>query len=118
MKDISEFFSNSEKRLSLLHAQVIGKCLDFSRSPLKRHYSTKWIENYDAVFVFKEFYPVVAGSPDQLSESSHGEVFGRAMPYLKAVTAVGFLVGLEAVNATLKLTITVAKMLQGIKKLF
>ena len=39
-------FSNSENRLSLLHAQVYGKCLDSSHWRLKRHCSAKWIENY------------------------------------------------------------------------
>ena len=57
------------KRFSLLHAQVYHKCPNSSHSRLKRHCSTKWIENYDVVFVFKEFYPAVAGSLDQLSES-------------------------------------------------
>ena len=81
MQDISAFFSNSHKRLLLLHAQVNDKCPDSSHSPLKRNCSTKWIENYDVVFVFKEFYPAVVGSLDRLSESRNREVFKRAMPY-------------------------------------
>ena len=40
------------------------------------------------------------------------------MPYLKVITTAGFLVSPEVINATVKLTITVAKKLQGIKKLF
>ena len=40
------------------------------------------------------------------------------MPYLKAITTAGFLLGPEVINATLKLTLIVAKKLQGIKKLF
>ena len=59
MKDILVFFLNSQKRLLLLHAQVNDKCVDSSHSPLKRNCFTKWIENYDVVFVFKEFYPAV-----------------------------------------------------------
>ena len=51
-----DIFSNSQKPLSLLHAQVNDKCPDSSRSPLKRNCFTKWIENYNAVFVFKEFF--------------------------------------------------------------
>ena len=111
-------FSKSENRLSLLHAQVNGRCSDSSHSRLKRHCSTKWIEDHDAVFVFKEFYPAVVGYLHQLSELRDGEGLERAMPYLKAVTTAGFLVSLEVINATLKLTMTVAKKLQGIKKLF
>ena len=110
-------FSNSEKRLLLLHAQVNDKCPDSSHLTLKRNCSTKWIENY-VVFVFKEFYPAVVGSLDQLSESRDGEVFKRALPYLKAITTPRSLVSLEVINATLKLTKAVAKKLQGIKKLF
>ena len=118
MKDILRFFSNSEKCLSLLHDQINDKCPDPAHSRLKRHCSTKWIEDYDAVFVFMEFYPAVGGPLDQLSVSRDGEVLGRAMPYLKAITTAGFLVSLEVINATLKLTKTVAKQLQGNKKLF
>ena len=82
-------FSNSEKCFSLLHAQVNGKCSDSSHSRLKRHCSTKWIENYAAVFVFKEFHPAVVGSLDQQSESKDREVLGRAMFYVKATITPG-----------------------------
>ena len=85
---------------------------------MKRHCSTKWIENYDTIFVFNEFCPAVVGSLDQLSESRDGKVIERAMPYLRAITAAGFLVSLEVINATLNLTKTVAKKLRGIQKLF
>ena len=44
-----------------MHPQVYDKCPDSSHSRLKSHCSTKRI-NYDAVFVFKEFYPAVVGS--------------------------------------------------------
>ena len=106
--------SNSQKHLSLLHAQVDDRCPDSSHSPLKRNCSTKRIESYDNVFVFKEFYPAVVGSLDQLSESRNGEVLERS--YLKAITTARFLVSLEIINATLKLTKTFAKKLKGIKK--
>ena len=74
------YFFYSGKRLSLLHAQVNDKFPDSSHLCLKRHCSTKWIENYDAVFVFKEFFPAVVGSLDLLSESRHEKVLGRNMP--------------------------------------
>ena len=61
---------------------------------------------------------MVVGFLDQLSESRNGEVLERDMPYLKAITTAGFLVSLEVINAALKLTKTVARKLQGFKKLF
>ena len=111
-------FSNSQKPRSLLHAQVNDKCPDSLRSRLKRNCSTKWIENYNTVFVFKEFYPAVVGSIDQQSESRDGEVLERTVSYSKAITKAGVLVILEVINATLKLTKRITKKLQGIKKLF
>ena len=69
MKEILVFFCSSQRRLSLLRAQVNDKCPDSSHWPLKRNCSTKWIENYDVVLVFKEFYPAVVGSLDELSRS-------------------------------------------------
>ena len=101
-----------------LHAQVYGKCSDSSHSRLKRHCSTKWIEDHDAVFVFKKFYSAVVSSLNQLSESRDGEFLGRAMLCVKATTTPGLLVSLEVINATLHLTKPVAMRLQGIKKLF
>ena len=59
---------------------------------------------------------MVVGSFGQLSESRDGEVLKR--PYLKAITTARILVSLEVNNATRKLTKTVAKKLQAIKKLF
>ena len=112
------FFSNSEKHFSLLLAQVNCKCPDSSHSRLNRHCFTKWIEDHDAVCVFKEFYSAVVGHLNPLSESRDKEVLGRAMFYVKATTPPGFLVSLEDINATLNLTKPVAKKLQGIKKLF
>ena len=54
MESHIDIFSNSQKRLSLLHSQVDDKCPDSSHSPLKRNCSTKWIENY-VVFALKVF---------------------------------------------------------------
>ena len=102
------FFSNSEKHISLLHAQVNGKCPNSSHSRLKRHFSTKWIEDHDAVFVFKQLYPVVVGYIDQLLEARNGKVLGRAMSCVKATTTLGFLVSLEVTNAILNLIKRVA----------
>ena len=116
MKDILVFFSNSKKHFSPLHAQVNDKCSDSLHSRLKRHCSTKWIENYDVVFVFKELYPAVVGYLDKLTESRDEEFLGRATFYVKATQHLGFLV--LVINAILNLTKPVAKKLQGIKKLF
>ena len=74
---------------------------------MKRHCSTKWIENYDAVFVFKEFYPAIVGSLDQPSESRDGKVLGKR--YALFESTAGFLASLEVINATLKLTQTFSK---------
>ena len=116
VKDISVFLSNSQKRLSLLHAQIDDKCPDSSHSRLNRHCSTRWIENHNAVFVFKELYPAVVGSLNQLSESRDGEVVGRAMSYFKAITTPGFLISLEVISAILNIRKPVAKNLQGIQE--
>ena len=85
---------------------------------MKRHCSTKWIEDHDAVFVLKDFYPAVVGYLDQLSESRDREDLGRAMFYVKATTTPGFLVSLEVFNAIMNLIKPVARKLHDIKKLF
>ena len=43
------------------------------------------------LFLFSSsFYLGVVGSLDQLSESRDGEVYGRAIPYLKRQQQLGF----------------------------
>ena len=66
--------------------------------------------------LFSRSFPAVVGFLDQLSKSRDGEVLGR--PSVKAITTTKFLVDLEIINATLKLTKTVAKKFHGIKKLY
>ena len=66
--------------------KIMANVLILRILPLKRNCSIKWIENYDVVFVFKEFFPAVVGSLDQLSKSRDGEVLERAMPSLKVIT--------------------------------
>ena len=51
---VSVFFSNSAKRLSLIQAQIENKCPKSSHLRLKKHCSTRWVENREAVFIFKE----------------------------------------------------------------
>ena len=77
----------------------------------------KLVENVSLGCFLSLAFTTVVGFLDQLSESRDGEVLERDMPYLKVITTPGFLVSQEVINATLKLTKTVAKKLQGIKKL-
>ena len=113
MKDIATFFSNSSKRLSTLHSYISRKCPDSSHSRLKRHCTTRWVENQEAVIVFKEMYLAAVGALDELSESRDGEAAGKAMSHLKMITTPDFLICMEVLNAILNITKPVARKLQG-----
>ena len=64
--------------------------------------------------IYERLYSAVVGSLHQLSQSRDGKVVRRAISYFKAITAPGFLVSLEVINAILNITKLVAKKLQGI----
>ena len=113
MNDIASFFSNSSKRLSTLHSYISRKCPDSLHSRLKRHCTTKWVENQEAVIVFKEMYLAAVGALDELSESRDGEAAGKAMSHLKMITTPDFLICMEVLNAVLNITKPVARKLQG-----
>ena len=66
----------------------------------------------------RSFIPAVVGYLDQLSEPRDEEVLGRAMFYVKATTTSGFLVSLDVINATLKLTKPVTKSYRILKNNF
>ena len=46
-------------------------------------------------FAFKELYPAVVASLDELTELRDGETIGKTMSHLKAITTVEFFVCLE-----------------------
>ena len=68
-----------------------------------------------SVFVFKELYPAIVASLDELTESRDGETVGKAMSHLKAITTVKFFVCLEILDTVLNITKPVAKKLQRVQ---
>ena len=54
-KEISVFFSNSAKPLSLIQAQIENKCSKFSHLRLKKNCSTRWVENQEASLYLKNY---------------------------------------------------------------
>ena len=56
MHELAVFYCESNKRLLNLQQFIDRKCPDSSRTRLKKHCTTRWMEKQDAVLVFRELY--------------------------------------------------------------
>ena len=112
MKEIAVFFRYSNKRLPILHHQISIECPESSHSRLKKHCCTRWVENQEAIIVFKELYPAVVASLDELACSRDVEVVGKSTAYLKAIRDAEFLVSLEVITAVMSITKSLPQKLQ------
>ena len=84
MNEIAVFFSDSNKRLAGLQQCIEEVCPDSSRSRLKKHCATKWVEKQEAVLVFKELYPAVYLSLERITGWSR-DSGGKASVYLRSL---------------------------------
>ena len=100
MNDIAVFFIDSPKRLLILQQAISECCPESSRSRLKSHCSTRWVEKQDAVFVFREIFPAICQALENI-ESSGGNSAGKATITLRAMDGA-FLLTVEMLHVVLK----------------
>ena len=103
MHEIAVFYTDSNKRLLNLQECIDNQCPDSSRTRLKKHCTTRWVEKQDAVLVFKELYPAILASLDCIC-SWPGESGNKAVVYTKSLDG-GFLVALEILHPVLEVKI-------------
>ena len=100
MHELAVFYCESNKRLLNLQQFIDRKCSDSSRTRLKKHCTTRWVEKQDAVLVFRELYPAVAASLDDISVWA-GDTGSKALSYIKPMDS-GFLVAMEILHTVLE----------------
>ena len=103
MHEVAVFYSDSNKRLLHLQRFVDTKCPDTSRSRLKLHCTTRWVEKQDAVVVFRELFPAVVASLDDMSVWP-GDTGSKATSFIKSMDS-GFLVAMEILHTVLEVGI-------------
>lgn len=113
MKDISTFFGHSAKRLDRLYHHISIHCPESSHSRLKKYCCTRWVENQEAVLVFKELYDAVVASLDEIADSGDSEVVGKATAFMKGIADPAFLISLEVLTTVLNVTKPLSKTLQS-----
>ena len=113
MADITTLFSVSKQRLAFLQTSISEKCPSRSRTRLKRHCATRWVENQEAVQVCKELFPAVTHALDVLTEHIDGVVVGKSTAYLDAINAPSFRLCLEILCTVLSVTKPLSLRLQA-----
>jgi len=83
MHEIAVFYKDSNKRLLNLQQYVHSECPESSHTRLKKHSATRWVEKQDAVFMFKELYPAVTASLEEIANWPGDNV--KASIYLKSL---------------------------------
>ena len=100
MNNITVFFTDSRKRLLILLQEISECCPESSRSRLKSHCSTRWVEKQDAVFVFRGIFPAICQALESI-ESSGGNSAGKATITLRAMDGA-FLLTVEMLHVVLE----------------
>jgi len=100
MHDLAVFYSDSNKRLLNLQQNIEQKCPESSRTRLKKHCTTRWVEKQDAVLVFRELYPAVVASLDDIAVWP-GDSGSKAVSYMRSMDS-GFLVAVEILHTVLE----------------
>ena len=68
MHEVAVFFTDSNKRVYDLQQCIERECPEASYTRLKKRCDTRWVEKQAATLVFKEVYPAVVRSPENISE--------------------------------------------------
>ena len=67
MHKVAVFFTDSNKRLYDLQQCIGRECPETSHTRLKKRWNTRWAEMQAATLVFKELYPAVVASLENIS---------------------------------------------------
>lgn len=108
------FFCESNKRLQKLHTCNDSECLESSLTRLKQQCTTRWVDKQTAVFIYKELYPAVVVSLDDMTLWT-GETDGKAAMCVRSLDH-GFVIALEELNMVLAKTKPLSVKLQGVSQ--
>ena len=87
VREIAIVYTDSNKRLSNLQEYIDALCSESSRTRLKKHCATHWVEKQEAVMVSKELYSATVASLDSISGWPR-ETGGKAAIYLRSLDGV------------------------------
>jgi len=106
------FFSESAKRMNYLE-EAISEVHDGSeRVRLKKHCSTRWVEQADALCVFVQLYNAVVVALDRIQKECDGHTASSANVLCSAICQFGFLVALVTAEFILNYTKPLSVLLQ------
>ena len=114
MKATIVFFRDSPKRMQVLYAyeeDIIS--LKRKKRP-KNICPTRWVESQEATQTFKELYPAMVSSLNELSETGNSDVKGKAFSLLQSITADAFVVAMEVLCLILDVTRPLSVQLQAV----
>ncbi len=111
MNELAVFFCESNKRLQNLQQFILSECPQSAHTRLTKQCTTRWVEKQTAVFVFKELFPAVVASLQDMTTWS-GDTGGKAAMFLRSIDNI-FLLAMELVHAVLAVTKPLSVKLQG-----
>lgn len=105
------FFNDSNNRLENLHEFIESECPEATRTRLKRHCATRWVEKQEAVFTFKQLMPAVIASLLAISKWRK-DCSAKASIYLQGMDDC-FFIALEIIDSVLEITKPLSVKLQS-----
>lgn len=106
------FFSESAKRMAYLEEAIFETHEGCERARLKKHCSTRWVEQADALCVFVQLYDAVVLAFDRMKRDNDGHTASNATILCAAICQFGFLVSLLCAEFILNYTKPLSVLLQ------
>lgn len=111
MNSIAVFYNDSNKRVLNLQGHIDQQCPETARTRLKNHCATRWVERHEAVLSFKELYPAVVASLEEIAQWP-GDTGSTAVLFLRSLDG-SFLVTMEILGTILQITKPLSQNLQS-----
>ena len=116
MHQIAVFFSDSQKRIANLRANIAQHCPESARNRLQKHCDTRWVEKQTAVVTFRELLPAVTESLGEIQLWAGDKAAGKAALFLNSLNDSSFPVALMVLIKVLQVTKPLSVQLQAVSQ--
>lgn len=98
INEIVDFFRCSSKRQNKLNESVNEITCEIKRKRLQKFCATKWVERFDSITMFRDFFTPIFNALDNIYESGNDESSKKAFMYQQCMKDGGFIVAMIVIN--------------------
>lgn len=114
INEIINFFRCSAKRQNKLNEAVNEISCEIKRKRLQKFCATRWVERFDSIITFRDFFTPIFNALDNIYESGTDESSKKAFMYQQCMKNGGFIVAMIVINEIFSLAEPLSVSLQKV----